>query len=211
MGPLFNCPTLCFCVCQAAGRRSRQAFDLDPAEGVWSVWGEWSECSQTCGVGVSQRSRKCLPPPPPRSPPLSYSPPNWAGYLPGGFGNPVVSPVRPFYPPNYAGPQPPYHSPSLPTSHNAGLPLYRNTNSGGGGAPLPGPPIPSPPFRQPEFPTANQEHVPVYRPHYGASSHSYSQPTRIIRRPISHGAARAGGGGSRRSVTTNREGLPSRR
>uniref|UniRef100_A0A8D3BK65 PLAC domain-containing protein n=1 Tax=Scophthalmus maximus TaxID=52904 RepID=A0A8D3BK65_SCOMX len=43
------------------------------------------ECSHTCGVGVSQRSRKCLPPPQP--PPLSHSPPNWAGYLPGGGGS----------------------------------------------------------------------------------------------------------------------------
>uniref|UniRef100_A0A4W6FR92 PLAC domain-containing protein n=1 Tax=Lates calcarifer TaxID=8187 RepID=A0A4W6FR92_LATCA len=52
------------------------------------------ECSQTCGVGVSQRSRKCLPPPPPQSPPLSHSPPNWAGYLPRGIGGPVISPAR---------------------------------------------------------------------------------------------------------------------
>uniref|UniRef100_A0A672GN02 PLAC domain-containing protein n=1 Tax=Salarias fasciatus TaxID=181472 RepID=A0A672GN02_SALFA len=60
-------------VSQAAGRRSRQVFEAEPVEGVWSVWGDWSECTQTCGVGVSQRSRKCLPPPPPQAPP--YSPP----------------------------------------------------------------------------------------------------------------------------------------
>lgn len=207
---------LCVCVCQVAGRRSRQVHDVDPAEGVWSVWGEWSECSQPCGVGVSQRSRTCLAPPPapPRTPPLSYSPPNWGGYLQRGFGSPVVSPVRPFYPQSY----PPYRSPhSPPTGHNAGLPLYRNTNSGGGvgggggGAPLPGAPIPSPPFRQPEFPSANHERAPVPRHPYSSSSHGYSQPTRIIRRPTSRLAERAGGGGSRRSVSTNREGSSSRR
>lgn len=201
---------------KVAGRRSRQVHDVDPAEGVWSVWGEWSECSQPCGVGVSQRSRTCLAPPPspPRTPPLSYSPPNWGGYLQRGFGGPVVSPVRPFYPQSY----PPYRSPhSPPTGHNAGLPLYRNTNSGGGvgggggGAPLPGAPIPSPPFRQPEFPSANHERAPVPRHPYSSSSHGYSQPTRIIRRPTSRLAARAGGGGSRRSVSTNREGSSSRR
>uniref|UniRef100_A0A672G1W4 Uncharacterized protein n=1 Tax=Salarias fasciatus TaxID=181472 RepID=A0A672G1W4_SALFA len=58
---------------------SRQVFEAEPVEGVWSVWGDWSECTQTCGVGVSQRSRKCLPPPPPQAPPYSLSPPNWAG------------------------------------------------------------------------------------------------------------------------------------
>uniref|UniRef100_A0A674PFX4 Thrombospondin type-1 domain-containing protein 4-like n=1 Tax=Takifugu rubripes TaxID=31033 RepID=A0A674PFX4_TAKRU len=73
-------------------RRSRQAFD-DALQGVWSVWGEWSECSQTCGGGVSTRTRTCLPPPPPQTPPVSHPIPNWAGYLPGGIGGPVVPPV----------------------------------------------------------------------------------------------------------------------
>lgn len=196
---------------QVAGRRSRQVFEVDPVEGVWSVWGDWSECSQTCGVGVSQRSRKCLPPPPPQTPPLSHSPPNWAGYLPGGIGGPVISPVRPYYPPNYPGQHPPYHSPSIPTNHNTGLPLYRNTNSGGGGAPVPGEANKSPPFHQPEFSPNNQDHIPVYRSPYHAPSHGYNQQTRIIRRPTNPGAVRAGGGGSRRSVSTNRDGLPARR
>uniref|UniRef100_A0A7N6C5N7 PLAC domain-containing protein n=1 Tax=Anabas testudineus TaxID=64144 RepID=A0A7N6C5N7_ANATE len=91
----------CLLLCQPG--QSRQVFEAEHVEGVWSVWGEWSQCSQTCGVGVSQRRRTCLPPPPPQTPPLSHSPPNWAGYLPGGIGGPVISPVRPYYPPRYPG------------------------------------------------------------------------------------------------------------
>ena len=26
----------------------------------WDVWNEWSECSATCGGGVSERTRECL-------------------------------------------------------------------------------------------------------------------------------------------------------
>ncbi|XP_073341029.1 thrombospondin type-1 domain-containing protein 4 [Pagrus major] len=203
---------------KVAGRRSRQAFEAEPVEGVWSVWEDWSECSQTCGVGVSQRSRKCLPPPPPHTPPLSHSPPNWAGYLPGGIGGPVISPVRPYYPPRYPGQHSPYHSPSIPTNHNPGLSLYRNTNAAGGGggvgggaAPVPGQANPSAPFYQPEFPPTNQDHVSVFRSPYHAPSHSYNQPTRIIRRPTNPGAVRSGGGGNRRSVSSSRDGVPARR
>lgn len=204
---------------KVAGRRSRQVFDAEPVEGVWSVWGEWSECSQTCSVGVSQRSRKCLPPPPPQNPPLSHSPPNWAGYVPGGIGGPVISPLRPFYSPRYPGQHQPYHSPSIPTHHNPGLPLYRNTNTGGGvgggggggggGAPVPGQANPNPPYYQPEFPPTSQDHVSVYRSPYHAPSHGYNQPARIIRRPTNPGTARAAG--SRRSISANRDGLPARR
>lgn len=199
------------CVCQVAGRRSRQAFEVDPVEGVWSIWGEWSECSETCGVGISQRSRNCLPPAPPQMPPLSHSPPNWAGYLPGGNGSPVISPGHPYYNPNYPGQHPPYHSPSIPTNHNTGFSLYRNTNSVGGELPVLGAANPSPPFYQAESSPINQDHVPVYRSPYQAPSHSYNQQTRIARRPTNPGSVRPGGGGSRRSVTTNREGVPARR
>lgn len=196
---------------KVAGRRSRQVFEAEPVEGVWSVWGEWSECSQTCGVGVSQRSRKCLSPPPPQAPPLSQSPPNWAGYLPGGIGGPVISPIRPYYPPRYPGQHPPYHSPPISANHNQGLPLYRNTPAGGGGAPVPGQTNQSPPFYQPEFSPTNQDRVSVYRAPHHASPHGYNQPGRIMRRPTNPGAVRNGGGGSRRSVSGNREGLPARR
>ncbi|XP_026227157.1 thrombospondin type-1 domain-containing protein 4 [Anabas testudineus] len=196
---------------KVSGRRSRQVFEAEHVEGVWSVWGEWSQCSQTCGVGVSQRRRTCLPPPPPQTPPLSHSPPNWAGYLPGGIGGPVISPVRPYYPPRYPGQHPSYQSPPASTNQISGLPLYRNTPNEGGGAPVPAQTNPSPPIYQPEFPPNNQEHVSVYRPPYRAPSHGYNQPARVIRRPANPGAARGVGGGSRRSVSTNQEGLPARR
>ncbi|XP_041648933.1 thrombospondin type-1 domain-containing protein 4 [Cheilinus undulatus] len=202
---------------KVAGRKSRQAFEADPVEGVWSVWGEWSECSQTCGVGVSQRSRKCLPPPPPQAPPISLSPPNWAGYVPGGIRGPVISSVRPYYPPRYPGQHPSYHSPQIPTNHNPGLPLYRDTNSagvgggGGGGGPIPGQANPSPSFYQPEFSQTNPDPVSVYRSPYHTPSHGFNQQARTIRRPPNQGAVRPGGGGSRRSISTNREGLPVRR
>ncbi|XP_068998800.1 LOW QUALITY PROTEIN: thrombospondin type-1 domain-containing protein 4-like [Embiotoca jacksoni] len=196
---------------KVAGRRSRQVFEAEPAEGVWSVWGEWSECSQTCSVGISQRSRKCLPPPPPLTPPLQGSPPNWAGYLPGGVGGPVISPMSPYYPAHYPGQHPSYHSPSISTNRNPGLSLYRNSPAGGGGPPLPGQTNRSPPFYQPEFSPLNQDHVPIYRSPYHAPSHGYNQPGRIIRRPTNPGAGRAGGGGSRRSVSASREGLTTRR
>ncbi|KAG5856399.1 hypothetical protein ANANG_G00007560 [Anguilla anguilla] len=48
---------------QAAGRKSRQALEREAQEGVWGPWTTWTDCSQSCGVGVSERRRQCLPPP----------------------------------------------------------------------------------------------------------------------------------------------------
>ncbi|XP_034030554.1 ADAMTS-like protein 4 isoform X2 [Thalassophryne amazonica] len=199
---------------KVAGRRSRQTFELEPVEGVWSVWGEWSECSQTCGMGVSQRSRTCLPPPPPQTPPISRSPINWGGYLPRGVGGPVVSAMRPYYPPRYSGQHPLHHSQQISSNPSPGLPLYRNYPSGESRSPVPGHANPSPPFYQPDFSQANQELVSVYRSPYNSPAHDYNQPARLIRKPTNPGTGRAGGGGgggSRRSVSTRREGLPARR
>ncbi|KAM9309469.1 thrombospondin type-1 domain-containing protein 4 [Pholidichthys leucotaenia] len=196
---------------KVAGRRSRQVLvDVESVEGVWSVWGEWSECSQTCGVGVSQRSRKCLPPPPPQTPPLTHASPNWAGYLPRGVSGPVISSRSPYYPLHYSGRAPAYHSP-LVSNQSPGFPLYRNTPSGEGGSSVSEQSNHSPPFYQPEFSPTNQDLSSVFWSPYHGNSRDYNQPTRIIRRPTNPGAVRPGGGGSRRSVSSSREGLPTRR
>ncbi|XP_017280562.1 thrombospondin type-1 domain-containing protein 4 isoform X2 [Kryptolebias marmoratus] len=187
---------------KVASRRSRQAFEAEPVEGVWSSWGEWSECSQTCSVGVNQRSRKCLPPPLPQTPPLSLSPPNWAGYLP------AASPVNPFYPPRYPGQHPPYRSAS--SNPNPGLPLYRSAPAGGEEPPVPAQGSRSLPFYRSESPPAGRVPASGYRAPYYTPPQGYNQPGRIVRRPTNP-EARAGGGGSRRSVSGSREGLPSRR
>ena len=216
---LFSVLSLPACVSQTAGRRSRQAFDsAEAVEGVWSDWGEWSECSQTCGVGVSERSRNCLPPLPPQTPPLSHSPPNWGGYIPGGGGGgggPVISAMRPFYPSRYPGQHPPYYPASVPANQSPGLPLYRDMAAGVGPGPGPGPGPGSPPvsplgsFYPPDYAQTNREPaVPVYRsPYHASPPRGHSQPGRVMRRPAANqGAQRGGGGGSRRSVAANQDG-----
>ncbi|XP_033836930.1 thrombospondin type-1 domain-containing protein 4 [Periophthalmus magnuspinnatus] len=195
---------------KVAARRSRQVYEAETAEGVWSFWGEWSQCSQTCGVGVSQRTRKCLAPPPPQRSPLSHSPPNWAGYVPGGVRTPVSSPLRPFYSPHHPGQHVPYHASPYPNNHNQGLPLYRNTPASGGGAAVPVQPNPNPnpsaSLYQPDFSPTNQDRIPAYQSPYQSASQNYNnQPPRVMRRPNNPSAARSGGGGNRRSVSTNRE------
>ncbi|XP_037129047.1 thrombospondin type-1 domain-containing protein 4 [Syngnathus acus] len=156
---------------KAAGRRSRQVLETEPVEGVWSTWAEWSSCSQSCGVGVSQRSRKCLPPPP-APPSVSYPSPNWGGYF-----HP-----SPQLPPHHRAPDP-----------NRGLPLYRNTPTGGGDLPSP--------FYQTEYPATARNRVSVYRSPQRVPSPAYEQQQqRSVRRP-----------GGRRSASTAREPLPVRR
>ncbi|XP_068612868.1 thrombospondin type-1 domain-containing protein 4-like [Brachionichthys hirsutus] len=55
---------------QEAGQRKvtqtaehQQEFRAEHGEihGSWGTWGSWSTCSQTCGRGVQQQSRPCLP------------------------------------------------------------------------------------------------------------------------------------------------------
>lgn len=164
----------------AAGRQSRQAEEAG-LEGVWAPWSEWVECSQSCGVGVAERRRQCMPPP--QTPPLTWNRPS---YLPPGVPNntPVISAVRPFYnnlyPPNepYGAERP--FPPALPANQNQGLPLYRN--EGG------------------QFGSSGQEPVSVYRSPSSSSSLPYS---RVPARTPSHG--RGGAIGSRRAVSTNRD------
>ncbi|XP_016375046.1 classical arabinogalactan protein 9-like [Sinocyclocheilus rhinocerous] len=176
----------------AAGRKSRQA-EEEALEGVWGPWSEWVECSQSCGVGVSERRRPCMPPP--QTPPLMWNRP---AYIPPGVPNntPVISAVRPYYnslypvnepPPFGAGgaEMPPYFSPPLPANPNPGLPLYRNEADGA--APV-------------QFGPPNQEPVSVYRSPSSSASLPYG---RVPARSPNHG--RAVGSGSRRSVSTNRD------
>ncbi|XP_061885653.1 thrombospondin type-1 domain-containing protein 4 [Entelurus aequoreus] len=180
---------------KVSGRRSRQVFEAEPVEGVWSFWGEWSECTQTCGVGISQRTRKCLPPP--QTSPVAFPQPSWAGYVPGG---PVIASMRPYQPSRQ---HTPLHSP-LSNPHNQGVSLYRDTPTTGGG----GASDPSSPFYPAEYPASNQNRVSVYRSPYRAPSRGYNAQTRTVRRPTNPAAVRGAGGGRR---STSREGLPVRR
>uniref|UniRef100_A0A8C5WIS1 ADAMTS like 4 n=1 Tax=Leptobrachium leishanense TaxID=445787 RepID=A0A8C5WIS1_9ANUR len=47
-------------------RTSRQALEEGATEnkisGTWSPWSSWSTCSQTCGLGILERTRSCLAP-----------------------------------------------------------------------------------------------------------------------------------------------------
>ncbi|KAG5271102.1 hypothetical protein AALO_G00175900 [Alosa alosa] len=203
----------------AVGRRSRQA-EGEELVGVWSSWGEWGECSQTCGVGVSERRRQCSPPP-------QVPPQTWPGsaYLPPGVPNhsPVISALRPYLPsvypgndlPHYGGvgggTRQPLYPPVQPANSNTGLPLYRSDPVVGG------PSQPSQPnHAAPFYPPANQDPASVYRPSSYPSSGSspalsYGQSGRASRRPPNHGPGRSGGGGSRRSVPNNRDSLSYRR
>lgn len=35
--------------------------ELGEIQGSWGAWGAWGACSQTCGRGVKEQSRPCLP------------------------------------------------------------------------------------------------------------------------------------------------------
>lgn len=38
--------------------------DKSKVEGVWSAWSPWTPCSRSCGGGVTQQIRHCVPKPP---------------------------------------------------------------------------------------------------------------------------------------------------
>ncbi|XP_053699740.1 thrombospondin type-1 domain-containing protein 4 [Synchiropus splendidus] len=196
---------------KVTGRRSRQTFEPEPVDGEWSPWGEWSECSQTCGSGVSQRSRKCMPPPPPQNPLVSLSSPSWAGYSPGAVGGPPVSPMRPYYSSRYLVPHAPYRSPPISSNHNPGVSLFWHGPEGPGAAPVPGQGNRSPPYYQPDFGSTSPQRLSPYQSPYHPSSHGHHQASRVARRPTNPGAVRPEGGSSRRSVSNSREGFQARR
>ncbi|XP_072284991.1 ADAMTS-like protein 4 isoform X2 [Pyxicephalus adspersus] len=75
-------------------RTPRQALENEGVEnkiaGTWGLWGPWSSCSQTCGLGVIERSRTCLSP---------YQQVPW---IPRSEQNPHIIQPQP-------QPQPPFH------------------------------------------------------------------------------------------------------
>ncbi|KAF5886583.1 ADAMTS-like protein 4, partial [Clarias magur] len=170
------------------GRRPRQT-EVVTLEGVWGPWSEWAECSQSCGAGVTERRRQCLPP--------SQT---WSGpsYLPSGVSNhsPLRPPHRPYYPSSYPG-----GDGVFPANQSPGLPLYRDTPESVGQE-LPNN---APPLYQPDGLSPNQPAISIYRSPSSSSSHPYSQSARGSRWPANEGTGRGGVGGSRRSVSTNRD------
>ncbi|TRY53811.1 hypothetical protein DNTS_002771 [Danionella cerebrum] len=172
-------------------RKSRQVEDAEP-EGVWGPWSDWQDCSQSCGVGVAERTRQCLPPPPShQSPPISWNRP---AHFPSGIPNnsPVISALRPNY---YNNPYPvnerfsqAYPSNDNPpfgverfssANQNPGFPLYRNEAGGG---------------------PSGQGPVSVFRSPSSSPSLPYG---RVPSRPV--GSGRGVESGTRRSVSANRE------
>ncbi|MCI4374332.1 hypothetical protein PGIGA_G00005020 [Pangasianodon gigas] len=170
------------------GRRPRQTEGVG-LEGIWGPWSEWAACSQSCGVGVTERRRQCMPPPQ-----------TWSGpsYLPSAVSghNPLLPPHMPYYPSSYPG-----NDRIYPANQSPGLPLYRDTPEGVGQE-LPNH---APPLYRPDFVPPNQQPISIYRSPSSSSLHAYGQSGRGSRRPASEGTGRVGAGGSRRSVSTNRD------
>ncbi|XP_066577130.1 ADAMTS-like protein 4 isoform X2 [Amia ocellicauda] len=190
---------------QVPGRVSRQAGGS--LDGVWGPWGAWSPCSRSCGFGVSERKRRCLPPP--EYPPIiSALRPD---YTP--LRDPHYSPRDPHYAPRDPSPREiPFPPP--PANQSPGLPLYRPSRDPD---PLLQPPLANqePPFYRSDYPPTNQDFVSIYRQPFSSSSSSspqgYGQSGRDTRRPTNQGAVREGGGSGRRSIPTNHESRSSRR
>ncbi|TSL82600.1 ADAMTS-like protein 4 [Bagarius yarrelli] len=170
----------------AIGRHPRQTVDME-LEGVWGPWSEWAECSQSCGVGVTERRRQCIAPPQSR---------NGPSYLPigGSSHNPLHSPHMPYYPSSYPGNDRIYAANQSP-----GLPLYRDTPEGIGQEM----PNHASPLYRPDVMSPNQQPISIYRS--PSSSRAYGQSGRGSRRPVNEGTGSVGASGSRRSVSTNRD------
>uniref|UniRef100_UPI00398E58D2 thrombospondin type-1 domain-containing protein 4-like n=1 Tax=Pristiophorus japonicus TaxID=55135 RepID=UPI00398E58D2 len=148
----FHCLTILQCSYthrKVPQRKPRQA--ADGIAGVWSPWGPWSPCSSTCGIGVAQQSRRCLPREP-ESPGWAVQPrgayqrartqPGESPWAP--YSGRAVSALRPAYPLHLdsAGAAPPFphgrtqQDPSGPHS----LPLYddgQGNPANGASPPLP--------------------------------------------------------------------------
>ncbi|KAG7335489.1 hypothetical protein KOW79_000182 [Hemibagrus wyckioides] len=212
----------------AIGRRPRQTEGVG-LEGVWGPWSEWAECSQSCGMGVTERRRQCIAPPQ-----------TWSGssYLPssGSSHNPLQPPHMPYYPSSYPG-----NDRLYPANQSPGLPLYRDTPEGVGqelpnhapplyrpdvGPPNHAPPLYRPdvgppnnapslyrpdvgppnhasPLYRPDAGPPNQQPISIYRSPSSSSSRAHGQSGRGSRRPPNEGTGRVAAGGSRRSVSTN--------
>ncbi|XP_027011408.2 thrombospondin type-1 domain-containing protein 4 isoform X1 [Tachysurus fulvidraco] len=170
----------------AIGRHPRQTEGVG-LEGVWGPWSEWVECSQSCGVGVTERRRQCIAPPQ-----------TWSGtsYLPSGGSShtPLQPPHVPYYPSSYPG-----NDRINPANQSPGLPLYRDIPEGVEQE-LPNH---APPLYRPDVGTANQQPISIYRSLSSPSSRANGQSGRGSRRPSNDGAGRVGAGGSRRSVSNN--------
>ncbi|XP_061077229.1 thrombospondin type-1 domain-containing protein 4-like [Conger conger] len=76
-------------VAQGADPQQGPADEAGRVLGSWGPWGPWATCSRSCGGGVQERSRSCLPPRPPAR--LAAPAP---ALLPGR----VVSALRPYVP-----------------------------------------------------------------------------------------------------------------
>lgn len=85
----------CFISIQVTQRaESQQKFRTEHGDiqGSWGAWGPWSTCSRTCGRGVQEQSRPCLP----AFTPSQY-PSRRAGIHPQQAGH-VISALRPTVP-----------------------------------------------------------------------------------------------------------------
>ncbi|GCC46245.1 hypothetical protein chiPu_0030370, partial [Chiloscyllium punctatum] len=162
-------------------RKSRQAAAEEAFAGVWSSWGPWSSCSSSCGSGISQQSRRCLPR---EAGARGWAPsrPEEAGERWEAYPGRAVSALRRAYPLHVDLEAQPS------TANRHALPLYGDARATAASQPGPGlyaPANSEPPslplYRRP----ANRGSVPLYRQE----------------RPPNHGRAGRGPAGGARGST----------